>query len=918
MKRNRVLLHAKRVMIALASFCLVVLGALAICQINNIVVASKDDNGLADIMPANMTNLSLSLVYTGEEVDSTINSTQSFTITDKYFIAVQAHSGNENAGWIVATSLTNPSSTPAWKKSHNVGHGNGATYNSATNRIVIVNGKTRHFFNANNGNFVEDVTTDTSATGIAYDDIANKYIQTVGSSNTSGRILDSNFNSLMTFDAGHKLVNQDVAYYKGYIYRVAWGGCSYLRNNGNEDAATYCETYFGNNSNVLYQFNMSGVFTNAFFMPAGTGELESLAFGPDGTPYLMINGKPDSTHYSVYKVTNSAALNKMGAAPYKVTFSANGGTSAPSTISKTAGQSVTIPTTQPTRTHYTFKGWSTSSNATSADSNYAPGATINGLETDLKLYAVWNENTYTITYNANGGTGAPAAQNFKVSNNPTTLSSTKPTRTNYQFLGWSTSANATSASYAAGANVSFAANTTLYAVWSENTYTITYNANGGTGAPAAQNFTPSNNSVTISTTKPTRANYAFVGWSTSNTATSANYEAGKTYTFTSNTTLYAVWAPIYFLTFNANNGTGAPANQTCTAVSGLTIKASCTITISSSKPQRQYYTFLGWADSSSATAKQYDAGGTITISKNATIYAVWNENTYTITYNANGGTGAPAAQSYKVSDGAKISSTKPTRQYYSFLGWNTSSTATSADPKYNPGAAITTGENITLYAVWGENSRRLTFDPNGGTVETKYIDEKIYTCIDYSDIRATREGWTFGAWLSEISIEGLGSNNAEQKYCGYTDATLHAAWLKEIHISIDNQNGDEIKKYDTIYFEDITDELVEAARNGEELSDTMKEFVGAYMKSGILLSELDEPVRDGFIFLGYSTTPNALTAEYPKGYNEPIRESLTLYAVWQVAPKNPLTKDGVLPAIVITFGAISAGGIITTAFRRRH
>lgn len=267
-------------------------------------IEASSNNNLASVYPSKMTKLGLSLVYTGAEVDTTINSTQSFAITDKYFIAVQAHSTNENAGWIVATNYKNPSSTPAWKVKYNIGHGNGATWNSQKNQIVIVNGKDRFFFDANNGKYVTKVTTGLSASGIAYDKEDNYYIQTNGSSTSSGRIVNSNFGSILTFDAGHRLVNQDVAYYNGYIYRIGWGGCSYLKNNGKTDDAAYCTEYFGEGSNVLYQFNMKGDFVKAFYVEAGFGELESMAFGTDGKPYLLFNGKPDNKHYSVYKVNN--------------------------------------------------------------------------------------------------------------------------------------------------------------------------------------------------------------------------------------------------------------------------------------------------------------------------------------------------------------------------------------------------------------------------------------------------------------------------------------------------------------------------------------------------------------------------------------------------------------------------------------
>ena len=113
-------------------------------------------------------------------------------------------------------------------------------------------------------------------------------------------------------------------------------------------------------------------------------------------------------------------------------------------------------------------------------------------------------------------------------------------------MGWSLSSSATGASYSAGQawNRSNASNYTLYAVWRVNTYTITYNANGGSGAPGSQSYTyATSGAINLSSTKPARTNYSFLGWSTSSSATSASYSAGQAWNRNnaSNYTLYAVW-----------------------------------------------------------------------------------------------------------------------------------------------------------------------------------------------------------------------------------------------------------------------------------------------------------------------------------------------------------------------------------------
>ena len=151
---------------------------------------------------------------------------------------------------------------------------------------------------------------------------------------------------------------------------------------------------------------------------------------------------------------------------------------------------------------------------------------------------------WSVSYNANGGSGAPGNQTKTYGSN-LTLSSTKPTRTGYTFLGWSTSSTATSATYQSGGTYTSNSGATLYAVWKINTYTVSYNANGGSGAPGNQTKTYGSN-LTLSSTKPTRTNYNFKGWSKDKNAVTATYSAGGVYTEDTAVTLYAVWELAYW------------------------------------------------------------------------------------------------------------------------------------------------------------------------------------------------------------------------------------------------------------------------------------------------------------------------------------------------------------------------------------
>lgn len=153
--------------------------------------------------------------------------------------------------------------------------------------------------------------------------------------------------------------------------------------------------------------------------------------------------------------------------------------------------------------------------------------------------------TYTVSYNANGGSGAPSNQT-KRHDITLTLSSVKPTRDGYNFAGWGTSATDTGVKYSAGGQYTGNANITLYAIWTNVAkLTLAYNANGGSGAPSSQTHLI-NTTSKISGAAPTRNNYVFLGWSTSSTATKPTYIINGQYTNNSFTdgatvTLYAVW-----------------------------------------------------------------------------------------------------------------------------------------------------------------------------------------------------------------------------------------------------------------------------------------------------------------------------------------------------------------------------------------
>lgn len=210
-----------------------------------------------------------------------------------------------------------------------------------------------------------------------------------------------------------------------------------------------------------------------------------------------------------------------------------------------------------------------------------------------------------------------------------------------------------------------------------------------------------------------------------------------------NTTVIIPKLASYTVSYNANGGSGAPLNQTKWH--------GKTLTLSSTKPTRNGYSFQGWALSKAdadAGTWYYSAGNTCGKNENLTLYAVWKANTYSVTYNANGGSGAPAKQTKTYGVTLKLSTTVPTRENYTFRGWGTSATATSAT--YTAGGNYTANSAITLYAVW-----ELAY------VKPRITGVSVYRCR--SDGTADDSGtcakvifdWATDRTVSEITIENV-------------------------------------------------------------------------------------------------------------------------------------------------------------------
>lgn len=267
-------------------------------------------------------------------------------------------------------------------------------------------------------------------------------------------------------------------------------------------------------------------------------------------------------HKSIYSVWNENS--------YTVNYDKNGDDVTGSADAKIFGytEEFALPDDF-SKDYYKFRGWAYSADAT--EPVFKPGQTISfaDIQADkidsnnaVTLYAVW-ERGYSLYFSPNNGTGEIPGSFMGYTEPHNIPENTTITRTGYTFLGWSLDQNATTADYVAGdtltvseidssyiqtdandANEKFVA---LHAVWSENKYTIVYDANGGTGTIADETVTYTQ-SVTLPTGGVTNiANkLAFKGWATTPNATEPNYQPGQsvsklTSEANGKVTLYAVW-----------------------------------------------------------------------------------------------------------------------------------------------------------------------------------------------------------------------------------------------------------------------------------------------------------------------------------------------------------------------------------------
>jgi uncharacterized repeat protein (TIGR02543 family) len=366
---------------------------------------------------------------------------------------------------------------------------------------------------------------------------------------------------------------------------------------------------------------------------------------------------------------------------YAVTFAKGDGTTFETQFVK-EGNVAARPSVNPERAGYAFDGWY-EDNACLTAWDFATKTITSG----ATVYSKWSITSYSINYVLNGGT-----QNAGNSSTFTVISADiallDPSYTGFTFGGWYDNASLSGTAITAIPQGSYG-DKTFYAKWSYETYTITYvSAHGTTNPSAPASYTVATDAIALAA--PTaNEGYSFNGWY-DNASFTGSSVASIPKGSTGNRTFYAKHTAIgYGITYELNGGTQNAGN-----LSTYTVE---TASFTYLDPTKSGSVFAGWYDNASFTGNKVVSLPQGSVGERK-LYAKW-VTPHTVTFDANGGTGTMTAQSIGEGVTANLTAEAFSRDSFAFIGWATTSGATTAE--YADGAAYAMGTaNVTLYAVW--------------------------------------------------------------------------------------------------------------------------------------------------------------------------------------------------------------------------
>ena len=464
----------------------------------------------------------------------------------------------------------------------------------------------------------------------------------------------------------------------------------------------------------------------------------------------------------------------------------------------TCGYTANTTLTAEDATGYTFVGWYNSSGTqqTTTDKTLSINPTA-----DATYYAYYKANSYTVKFDANGGTGSMSNQShtYDVSK---VLTANAFTKTGYNFAGWNTKADGTGASYTDKQSVNNLSSTdgatvTLYAQWELATYTITYdNLKGATNHsrnPATYNINTETITFAAPATKPT--GYTFKNWTPASIAKGSTGDKTVTANWTASTSTVEL---------NQEEAT-EKGTASVTATYGSAMPAI-------TKPARTGYTFGGYYTGKDGAGTQYyDKDGKSAknsdLQEDITLYAKWTINSHQLTWDVNGGNALTGDYtSGSVEYGTKITApADPTRTGYTFNGWSPSPIATTMPD-----------EALTYTAQWTVNTYTITLDPQNGTGGTTSVTATYDAAMPSITIPTAPTGYEFGGYFDgDTQYYDEDGKSAKTWDIANNTTTLHAKWTAiQYRITYENLDGTENNNPELYTIEDAITFNDPSARNG--------------------------------------------------------------------------------------------------------
>lgn len=475
---------------------------------------------------------------------------------------------------------------------------------------------------------------------------------------------------------------------------------------------------------------------------------------------------------------------------YTITYQLDGGTNAVANPSTYTAESAAILLQDPSRQGYTFAGWFDNASFTEPALTEIPAQSLE----DITLYAKWNANTYIVTFDAQGGSApSPSTKTVTFDAAYGTLPTTTFSETGYVFGGWYTATNGAGSNIEATTMVDTASDHTLYAFKAAISYGITYMLDGGTNN-ADNPDTYTIETATITLASPTRTGYIFEGWygdATFTGSTITTIPLGST----GNIPLYAKWsANTYTISFDAAGGSSAIPATKNVAYDGLYGTLATTT--------RTGYTFAGWYTGPGGSGIVVEPTSIVHIGADHTLYATWTADSYTLTFDASGGSTAEPTIKTVTYDTTYGSLASSTRTGYTLAGWYTGIGGTGTEVE--PTTVVGTAADHTVYAKWTANTFTVSFDSQGGT-EPIPTSQAVLFDATYGDLATTtRTGYSFDGWFTAST----GGTKVESTTAMTTAAnhTLYAQWTANSYtITFLDTQGTELSKttatvtFDTAY-----------------------------------------------------------------------------------------------------------------------